>query len=92
MEEVTTTAGLDGFGLAPRMLERQRLGTIRTNDPPWRDKRANDSAAQRLTHMRWDRTAAEMREGLARKARPELGTIWPPEWPPRLFEVFELVL
>jgi hypothetical protein len=30
--EVIATAGLDGFGQAPRMLERQRLGTIRTND------------------------------------------------------------
>ena len=38
------------------MLERQRLGTIRTDDSPWRDKRANDSGTQRLTHTRWDRT------------------------------------
>ena len=33
------------------------VGTIRTNNSPSRDKRANDSGAQRLTHMRWERTA-----------------------------------
>jgi hypothetical protein len=36
--EMIATAGLDSFGQAPKMLERQRLGTIRTNDSPWRDK------------------------------------------------------
>jgi len=37
------------------MLERrQRPGAIRTTDSPWRDKGANDSGTQRLTHMRWD--------------------------------------
>ena len=52
--KVTAATGLDGFGRLQRMVEWQRLVTIRTDDSPCRDKRANDSAAQRLTHMRWD--------------------------------------
>jgi hypothetical protein len=56
--KVTATADQDGSGQILWMLQRQRPGTVRTSDSPWRDKRANDSGARRLTHMRWDRTDA----------------------------------
>jgi hypothetical protein len=55
--EMTATAGQDGFGQVPWMLEPQRPRPVRTDDSPWREKRANDAGTQRLTHMRWDNTA-----------------------------------
>jgi len=50
--QIQTRNDTDSAGQIPTMLQRQRLGTIRTHDSPWPDKRANDSGAQRLTHMR----------------------------------------
>ena len=47
-------------------------GTIRINDSPWRDKRANDSGSQRLTQMRWYRTSSGDRTvGVLPKSRVE---------------------
>jgi hypothetical protein len=68
--------------LLARRWQGRWLGAIRTNDSPWRDKRANDSGAQRLTHTRWDRTRPMRSLVLAVLAGAR--SIWPPEWLPRL--------
>jgi len=65
--------------------------TIRANNSPSRDKRANDSGAKRLTHMRWDRipTTVTSREKLGLWLEP--GPFGSRNGSHGLFDKFELI-
>jgi len=48
--------GFQAAGVESPLQQRVVSVAAPADDSPWLGRRANDSGAQRLTHLRWDRT------------------------------------